>query len=117
MYLYSTPVNVIIIVGSIPTLPPLLKKFARSRYSRNGGGGNRWPAQKRYTHPPDDGIIDIYLLGERNTSTVVTARGKGEGLEEHAIDEGKAAGFPDHGEMQRKSIRKTTDLDVKYQSR
>ncbi|CAD6594347.1 MAG: hypothetical protein ASARMPREDX12_008697 [Alectoria sarmentosa] len=108
-----TTVNVLIIVGSMPTFPPLFRRFSGSKYSRRSSG-NRWPTQKRYTHPLEDTTIDVYPLRERDASTNVSAIGTGEGLEEHAIGGASTARFSGDGWNKREGIQKTTEFDVEY---
>ena len=103
----------LIIVGSMPTLPPLFRRFSGSKYSR-GSSGNRWPTQKRYTHPLEDTTVDVYPLRERDKSTNITAIEMREGLEEHAIGGANTARFSGDGRNKREGIQKTTEFDVEY---
>ena len=115
-FAHSTPVNVLIIVGSIPTLPPIFQKFYESKHNR-GQKSNRWPTPEKYTHPLEDSTFDVYPLHERNTATKIVTTGEGEGLDEQVIGKPNVAGFSGHGEEERGGIRKTTDFDAQYEYR
>ncbi|CAD6579774.1 MAG: hypothetical protein ASARMPRED_009244 [Alectoria sarmentosa] len=88
--------------------------FYLAPQSTRRSSGNRWPTQKRYTHPLEDTTIDVYPLRERDTSTNITVIGTREGLEEHAIGGANTARFSGDGWNKREGIQKTTEFDVEY---
>ena len=104
----------IIIVGSIPTLPPLAKKFVRSRYGR--GNGSPWPTQKQYTHPMDDTVFDTCPLRDQNTSTSITVVGLEHYPKSHTIDEvHNTRSSIEENDIG--GIHKTTEFNVEYETK
>lgn len=106
----------LIIVGSIPTFPPIFNKLYGSKYS-HAQRSNRWPVPKKYTHPLEDSTFDVYTLHERSRATNTVTAGVGERLEEQVIGGPETAGFSGRREEERGGIHKTTAFDVDYHPR
>ena len=108
----------LIIVGSIPTLPPIYKKFFGSRHSQSSNaGGNRWPTTKKYTHPLDDTNIDIYPLQGQKAITNIMALGMEEGSDQNAVGNSKNTSLSGNEGIENDTIRRTTEVDVQFQPR
>ena len=101
-------------MGSIPTLPPIIKRYqARSRYSRSGS--DRWPTQKRYTHPLHNTSFDVYPLNEQKGFGSTAAARLGNESSGHALDDSETTRYSNEEVEAGKGIQKTTEVNVKYE--